>query len=216
MTDRRSYRQYCGLAKALDVIGERWTLLVIRNLLIGPQRYSDLLAHLPGITTNLLAKRLKDLVDAGILEKRTLPPPAASSVYALTARGWALEPAIHALGSWGMAQMGPPASTDHIDIGWAMVSFKRLYRGGDDQIVEVSVDGRVFCLHLRPDYLDVREQTGPPGVLRVWAQRQALVMVLRGAVPAHEAIDSGAMGYEGSAAAFERFICSFRSGDTRP
>ena len=60
MTDRRSYRQYCGLAKALDVVGERWTLLIIRNLLIGPQRYSDLLARLPGITTNLLAKRLAE------------------------------------------------------------------------------------------------------------------------------------------------------------
>lgn len=216
MVDRRSYRQYCGLAKALDIVGERWTLLVIRNLLIGPQRYSDLLAHLPGITTNLLAKRLKNLGDAGIIEKQTLPPPAGSSVYALTARGWALEPAIHALGSWGMAHMGPPASDDHIDIGWAMVSFKRLYRGGEDQLVEVAVDGRVFCLHLGPDYLDVREQPGPPGVLRIEAERQALVLVLRGAMPARQALESGAMRYQGPDAAFARFMGSFRSADTRP
>lgn len=216
MSDRRSYRQYCGLAKALDVVGERWTLLIVRNLLIGPQRYSDLLARLPGITTNLLAKRLRSLVDAGVLEKQTLPAPAASTVYALTERGWALEPAVHALGSWGMAQMGPPARDDRFDIGWAMVSFKRLYKGGHTQTVELTVDERVFCLHMSPGYLDVREQVGPPGVLRVRAQRQPLVLVLRAAMEVETALESGALAYEGADEAFADFIRAFRTWDIRP
>src|SRR6187549_2526493 len=90
----RSYHQFCGLARALDVVGERWTLLLVRNLLLGPRRYGDLLEELPGITTNLLAKRLRALCEHGLVEKTALPPPAAIPVYALTEAGAALEPAI--------------------------------------------------------------------------------------------------------------------------
>src|SRR5690349_12744259 len=89
--ERRSYQQFCGVARALDVVGERWTLLIVRNLLLGPRRYGDLLAELPGLTTNLLAKRLREMELVGLVEKRELPPPAASTVYALTADGAALE-----------------------------------------------------------------------------------------------------------------------------
>src|SRR6476620_8574344 len=97
---RRSYDQYCGLARALDVVGERWTLLVIRNLLLGPQRYSDLLRGLPGITTNLLAKRLKEMEVLGLIERTQSPGGEASYGYRLTARGAGLEPVIHALSRW--------------------------------------------------------------------------------------------------------------------
>src|SRR5262245_50588135 len=83
----RTYAQYCALAKALDVIGERWALLVIRELMGGPRRYTDLMAGLPGISTDMLAARLKDLEKAGLVARRTLPPPAASSVYELTPEG---------------------------------------------------------------------------------------------------------------------------------
>ena len=92
---RRSYDQYCGLARALDVLGERWTLLIIRNLLLGPQRYSDLIRGLPGITTNLLAKRLKEMEAQALIERG---PDDGSR---LTPVGASLEPAIHALGRWG-------------------------------------------------------------------------------------------------------------------
>src|SRR3712207_3261653 len=98
----RSYDQFCGLAKALDVLGERWTLLVVRELLLGPKRYSDLLEGLPGIGTNLLAARLKALEASGLVGRRRLPPPAASNVYELTERGRALEPAIFELIRWGL------------------------------------------------------------------------------------------------------------------
>src|SRR3954467_4811376 len=104
---RRSYDQYCGLARALDVLGERWTLLIVRNLLLGPQRYSELLRGLPGITTNLLAKRLREMEEAGTLGRLADAPGAPSS--RLTTRGMELEPAIHALGRWGWGGMTTPS-----------------------------------------------------------------------------------------------------------
>lgn len=103
--ERRSYGQYCPLALALDTIGERWTLLVVRELMFGPRRFTDLLRSLPGIGTNLLSKRLHDLEEGGIVAKRELPPPAASAVYELDARGLALLPAVQALAEWGMASL---------------------------------------------------------------------------------------------------------------
>ena len=97
----KSYNQYCGLAYALDRVGERWTLLIIRELSAGPRRFTDLLEGLPGISTNLLSERLKELDQQGMLRRRTLPPPAASSVYELTPLGQSLEKSLLELGRWG-------------------------------------------------------------------------------------------------------------------
>ena len=96
----RSYDQYCGLGFALDVIGERWAPLVVRELLCGPRRFSDLLAGMPGVATNTLTTRLEELERNGLINRSLLPPPAASAVYALTAKGRGLEPAIIALVRW--------------------------------------------------------------------------------------------------------------------
>ena len=97
----RSYNQYCALAKALDRVGNRWTLLIIRELLVGPKRYSDLRAGLPGIASNLLSERLRELQSEGIVRRRELPPPAASVVYELTDLGARLESAVVELVRWG-------------------------------------------------------------------------------------------------------------------
>jgi DNA-binding HxlR family transcriptional regulator len=97
----RSYNQHCGLAYALDKVGERWTLLIIAELLGGPRRFTDLLSGLAGISTNLLSERLKQLEQQGLLRRRTLAPPAASRVYELTAVGQALEQTLQELGNWG-------------------------------------------------------------------------------------------------------------------
>jgi DNA-binding HxlR family transcriptional regulator/putative sterol carrier protein len=104
---KRSYEQYCPLASALDLLGERWTLLVIRELLWGPQRYTDLVEALPGIGTNLLAGRLRDLESAGVVRRRTLPPPAASAVYELSEHGERLREPLMALAKWGIAALPP-------------------------------------------------------------------------------------------------------------
>ena len=113
----KSYDQYCPLAHALDLIGERWALLVVRELMRGPKRYTDLAEHLPGIGTNILASRLRDLETHGIVAKRTLPPPAASRVYELTDYGLALRPAIRELALWGARSLGPPTDDDLFP-GW--------------------------------------------------------------------------------------------------
>jgi DNA-binding HxlR family transcriptional regulator len=91
---QRRYHQFCPLAKALDVIGERWTLLIVRELLSGPKRYTDLRQGLPGLATDLLATRLRDLQQAGVIDRREVPPPTPATVYELTQRGLALGPAI--------------------------------------------------------------------------------------------------------------------------
>ena len=104
----REYKQYCGLARALELVGERWSLLIIRDLSVRPRRYSDLLEGLPGIPTNVLATRLKELERSGIVERRVAPAPQRGILYALTPAGAALEPAILTLGRWGAAQLGDP------------------------------------------------------------------------------------------------------------
>ena len=126
----RSYQQYCGTAKALDVLGDRWTLLIIRDLLLGPMRYNDLHQSLAGIGTDVLANRLKRLQAAGAINKRTLQPPAASTVYELTEHGQLLQPAIAALGQFGGALLDHPLeTTDRFDVGWALLSATKDYRG---------------------------------------------------------------------------------------
>src|SRR2546427_742794 len=89
---KRSYDQWCAVARSLDIVGERWTMLIVRDLLVGPKRYTDLLTGLPGIGTNLLAQRLRELEANGLVERADLPPPAAATVYRLTERGEALWP----------------------------------------------------------------------------------------------------------------------------
>src|SRR5690606_18555587 len=103
----RSYNQYCGLAYALDLVGERWTLLIIRELMAGPRRFTDLFHGLPGISTNLLTERLKNLEQYELIHRRTLPPPAATTVYELTPLGRSLETVLIEMGKWGN-QFIPP------------------------------------------------------------------------------------------------------------
>jgi DNA-binding HxlR family transcriptional regulator len=114
----KRYDQYCPVAHALGLVGERWALLVVRELLHGPKRYTDLADGLPGIGTNVLASRLRDLEAAGVVAKRTLPPPAASRVYELTDYGQALKPAIRELALWGARSLGPPTDEDELFPGW--------------------------------------------------------------------------------------------------
>ena len=101
MTTQRSYEDACGMAHALDLVGERWALLVVRELVVGPQRFSDLKAALPGISTNVLSDRLDELEQVGVIRRRRLPPPAASWVYEVTEWGAELEPVMRQLGRWG-------------------------------------------------------------------------------------------------------------------
>lgn len=123
----KTYAQLCGVAKALDVVGGRWTLLIVRNLLVGGQRYKDLLDTLPGITTNLLAERLQDMQDAGLIAARRTSSPSPATVYELTPRGLELEPVVLALGRFGAPYLSTPKRGDRRHVRWAMVSLKRRF-----------------------------------------------------------------------------------------
>lgn len=116
MTKR--YEQYCPMAHALDLVGDRWALLVVRELMQGPKRYTDLVEGLPGIGTNILATRLRELEQADVVTRRTLPPPAASKVYELTDYGRALRPAMRELALWGARSLGPPTPGAGLFEGW--------------------------------------------------------------------------------------------------
>jgi DNA-binding HxlR family transcriptional regulator len=113
----KHYCQYCPVAHSLDVIGERWSLLIVRDLMGGPKRYTDLAGGLPGIGTNILASRLKDLEAAGVVHKYRLPPPAASQVYELTEYGRELKGVLFEMARWGARSLGPPKQED-LHPGW--------------------------------------------------------------------------------------------------
>ena len=114
---RKTYCQYCPVAHALDVVGERWSLLIVRELLESPQRYTDLAGHLPGIGSNILAARLRDLEGAGVVVKRKLPPPTPAVIYELTEDGRSLQGVVAELARWGARSLGPPAP-EHLSPGW--------------------------------------------------------------------------------------------------
>jgi DNA-binding HxlR family transcriptional regulator len=115
---RRSYDQFCATARALDAVGDRWTLLIVRELLAGPRRYTDLHADLPGVSTDVLASRLKDMEQGGLAVRRRLPPPAAAAVYELTEYGRGLLPVLVELARWGAPALGERRPTDAVRAHW--------------------------------------------------------------------------------------------------
>jgi len=153
----KRYDQYCPVAHALGLVGERWALLIVRELLHGPQRYTDLTASLPGIGTNILAARLKDLEACGIVAKRRLPPPAASQVYELTEYGLALKPVIRELAVWGIQSLGPPSFDEPPAAHW-------LEDALDTVFAPVAPEGS-FEFHVGDDVASIVAGEGRPGAL---------------------------------------------------
>ncbi|MEV6804707.1 winged helix-turn-helix transcriptional regulator [Streptomyces sp. NPDC051132] len=145
MSPRRSYDQYCSAARALDLVGDRWTLLIVRELLAGPRRYTDLHADLPGVSTDVLASRLKEMERDGLATRRRLPPPGAAYVYELTARGRELLPVLQALSTWGRPELGERRPTDAVRAHWFALPLLRALDG--EGVVEVRLEEGDF--HLR-------------------------------------------------------------------
>ena len=141
----RGYRQYCAAAKALDVVGDRWTLLIVRELLLRDGlRYTDLLRGLPGIATNLLAERLRDLERAGVVERDEAPPPVATTLYRLTDRGRALRPVLRELGRWGGPLLAGSPDGDAFLGHWLALPAEELLAGR-------LAGGPTATVELRPD-----------------------------------------------------------------
>jgi DNA-binding HxlR family transcriptional regulator/putative sterol carrier protein len=199
---KRSYNQYCAVARALDIIGERWTLLLVRELLTGPKRFKDLLEGLPRIGTNLLAARLKDLEGHGIVRRATLPPPAASKVYELTELGQSLEAVIIALGGWGLKFLGtPPAQKDELRPAWAEVAMrsalKRAAPYGLQETYEFRIDEKAFHLRVRDGEVEALQGPAVDPDLVVRGDTQAFLALATGRVEPKEALDSGEIRIEG-------------------
>lgn len=184
---RKRYDQYCPVAHALGLVGERWALLVVLELMHGPKRYTDLVDHLPGIGTNILASRLRDLEKGGIVTKRKLPPPAASRVYELTDYGHELRPVIRELALWGARSLGPPTAEDDLFPGWLENALDTVlapiappgrfeFRVGDE--VASLVDGEA-----RPGSIeqpDVVVEGDPEGIYYMFVDRRLDLVTVEG------------------------------------
>lgn len=218
----RSYNQLCGLAYALDIVGERWTMLIIRELFAGPRRFTDLQAGLPGISTNLLSERLKDLEQNGVICRRVLPRPAGSTVYELTPLGRGLEKALIELGKWG-SQFVPSARDDAImlNAGSYALTLKTFFRPEKaqqlDETYELHVDDEVLLVHIKDGELDVRqgESGSADAVLHTIVPTYLGLLTAR--VSLDEAVAVGLAQVEGDPKALERFfdICRIPLQDNR-
>jgi DNA-binding HxlR family transcriptional regulator len=205
---RRSYNQYCGLAHALDLLGERWCLLIIRELLTGPKRYKDLQTHLPGVGTNLLSQRLKMLEEEAIIERRLLPPPASTEAYDLTERGRTLEPALVALARWGLSSIGKPDPDDAYSGHWSILAMKAVFRPERAADVRATYEFRVA-----PDVFHARVENGTlitgqgaaisPDVV-MEADLDTYLAVVSGETTSEDAIQEGHLTIEGDMNLWER------------
>ena len=157
----RSYNEYCALAQALDVVGERWSLLIVRELLIrGPSRYTDLRYGLPGIATNLLADRLRELEEAGVVQRVEAPPPVATTLFDLTERGKELEPVVKALGRWGGPLVTRPIGDNEFRSHWLALPLELHLRdrtpSARAQTIEVRTGERPMTVEIDRGTVDVR------------------------------------------------------------
>jgi DNA-binding HxlR family transcriptional regulator len=166
----RTYADACGIARALDVVGERWALLVVRELLFGPQRFSDLRRALPAASSNLVADRLRELEGRGVISRRRLPPPAGSSVYELTEWGRELEPVLLALGNWGV-HVPLPATPTTLSATSVLLYLRTAGRPDprDEQtVVRLDLDDRPWTVRTEDGRLAVKpgEPNNPDATLR--------------------------------------------------
>lgn len=206
---RRRYGQYCAVAKALDVVGERWTLLLIRELLIGPKRYTDLLDGLPGIGTNLLSERLKQLETHGVIRKRHLPPPADCDVYQLTDFGRGLEPVILALGQWGLSQLGQPGADEDFRPSWVVLATRITFRPEEawdlQETYELRIDDQVFRLHVDDGSLETAQgHADAPDLVLITDTPTFLALASR-QLDVDGAIENGNITIQGEREALARF-----------
>ena len=166
MPTSRSYGDACTIARALDVVGERWALLCVRELLLGPQRFSDVRRALPGASSNLVADRLRELEGHGVVARRKLPPPAASTVYELTDWGRELEPVVLALGTWGSRLSLAPAA--HLGTTSVLLFLRGFARPRSTACHRVELDSRVWTVRTEPGRLTVEpgEPAAPDATIR--------------------------------------------------
>ena len=210
----RTYSQYCGIARALEILGERWTLLIVRDLLIGPRRFGDLMDGLPGIGTNMLAARLKTLEAAGVIRRYKLPPPAGSMVYELTDYGRELEGPVIGLGRWGMELLDKRRRGEHHSFRWLLLGMKAAFRPeaaqGVDDSYEFHVDDEIFCVTVHDGQLEVGNGPARDPDAVISTKLQTFIGLGRGEIDPVAAVRKGTLTVEGDPEAALRAAALFR------
>lgn len=207
----RNYEDLCGTARALDVVGERWTLLVARELMLGPKRFGDLRAGLPHASQNVLSQRLKELQPAGLIRRVKLGPPVSAYAYELTDAGRGLEPALMALSRWGALLPAAPSATMSPDA--LALGVKALYTPATGDVfrasAEVRVGDDVFAVDAAPTGLTVRRGQSATRDFDVSGPVTEIWKVVTGARRLAEALESGAVSMTGDPAAAHEFFVRF-------
>lgn len=209
---KRSYKQDCALAHSLDIVGERWTLLIVRELLTGPKRYGELAENLPGMGTNLLATRLKEMSGVSLIEK-------TGSAYQLTQMGEQLEPVVHALVRFGMVMdvTAEPGSLHRTE--WDAVALKALYDpeadDGLDGSYEIELDGTPYCAQIRNRQVRVKQGSCEHAIVSVSTDKATGRQIAAGEVTLAAAQHSGDVSVNGSKRAATRLLRAFGMGRQR-
>jgi DNA-binding HxlR family transcriptional regulator/putative sterol carrier protein len=209
----RTYGDGCAIARALDVIGERWALLVVRELLLGPRRYTDLRSGLPGASPNVLSERLRELERAGVVQRRKLPPPAASRVYELTEWGLGLEETVTALGHWAARSPTPPSDVPIVSAASIILALRARFDPGAAHGLRASYELRLgedrFRIDVAGDDFEAARGSADQADATIDTDPDTLGALLWGGRSLTEAQRSKRLTIEGDKAAVERFVRLF-------
>jgi DNA-binding HxlR family transcriptional regulator len=212
MTTKRTYGDRCGVARALDLVGERWALLVVRELLLGPKRFTDLRAGLPNLGPDILSQRLRDLEAIGVLRRAKLPPPSGARVYELTEWGLELEPVVLGLGRWG-SRAPFPAGDARLGIDSAVLALKTLFdpaaAGSIDEEIELRLGGEPFRARVANGALEVARGDAVAPLAVIATDPGTLARVLWHGRRLTAALRSGDVRIEGDTGAARRFLALF-------
>jgi DNA-binding HxlR family transcriptional regulator len=209
----RVYGQYCGFSRALEVVGERWALLIVRDLLVSPKRFTDLHRGLAGIPTNVLTARLKELEQGGVVRRRLLPRPAGSIIYELTEYGAELEDTVVHLGRWGAKSLGDPRCEEIITADSLVMAMRSTFRPDAARKTRASYEFRFgdIVINLRVDGKRLEVAHGPlPGADLIVETGPAIKALMTGEMTPEEAIGNGSVHLTGDPELLSRFAEMFR------
>ncbi|MGW4928648.1 winged helix-turn-helix transcriptional regulator [Agromyces sp. NPDC004153] len=206
----RKYDDACGIARSLDVIGERWALLVVRELIFGPKRFTDLRAGLRGISQNVLSQRLRDLDGAGIVQRTLLGPPASTQAYELTPLGYALEPVLIAIARWGA--LAPVAPGSEMSNDAFALALKALFVAGEfNGTARLRLVRDAFDVAIDDDRIDVARAAGADPDLVIEGRESTLREVMLGPRSLDDAVEAGDVIIDGDRGQAEAFLARFAS-----
>jgi len=212
MATKRSYDDGCATAHALDIIGERWGLLIARELMLGPKRFTDLRTGLPGISPNVLTQRLEELEQASVLRRRKLPPPAGAWVYELTEWGQELEPVIMALGRWGVRSPTLPQDAP-LSVDALILSFRTMFdsqaAAGFEASLELKLGENRFHIEIVDGRMNLDRGSAHHPDAIIEADSDTLAALVYGGSKLAEALRSGDLKIEGDKSAVKRFLTLF-------